>query len=136
MATVAALADSNENCVILFKPHPGNLSQTNMARALGCEVSTEPLGALAPLVSFAVVGVAGAASLDLTMLGVPVITLLDAHTTNLSPLAGVPGALFARDIADLRQFAQNARLGAVDVSSVMTRTQPPSRWLALLSGSQ
>lgn len=136
VATVAALADSNENCVILFKPHPGNLSQTNMARALGCEVSTEQLGALAPLVSFAVVGVAGAASLDLTMLGVPVITLLDAHTTNLSPLAGVPGALFARDIADLRQFAQNARLGAVDVSSVMTRTQPPSRWLALLSGLQ
>jgi surface carbohydrate biosynthesis protein (TIGR04326 family) len=136
VATVAALADSNENRVVLFKPHPGNLSQTDTARALGCEVSTEPLGALAPLVSFAVVGVAGAASLDLTMLGVPVITLLDAHTTNLSPLAGVPGALFARDVADLRQFAQNARLGAVDVSSVMTRTQPPSRWLALLSGSQ
>ncbi|MGA1332810.1 MAG: hypothetical protein ACO31D_06605 [Ilumatobacteraceae bacterium] len=136
VATVAALPDSYKSRVVLFKPHPGNLSQMDMARALGCEVSTEPLASLAPLVSFAVVGNAGAASLDLTMLGVPVITLLDAHTTNLSPLAGMHGALFARDVADLRQFAQNARLGAGDISSVMTRTQPPSRWLALLSGSQ
>jgi len=136
VATVAALPDSYKSRIVLFKPHPGNLSQMDLARALGCEVSTEPLASLAPLVSFAVVGNAGAASLDLTMLGVPVITLLNAHTMNMSPLAGAPGAIFARDIADLEQFAKGAHYGSVDVSILMTRSQPPIRWLALLSGSK
>ena len=136
IAIVAALTNSALEPKIIFKPHPGNLSQTDMAREFGCEISTRSLAELAPLTSFAVVGVAGAASLDLTMLGVPVITLLNAHTMNMSPLAGAPGAIFARDIADLEQFAKSAHYGSVDVSILMTRSQPPIRWLALLSGSK
>jgi hypothetical protein len=84
---------------------------------------------------FAVVGVAGAASLDLTMLDVPVVTLLDAATLNLSPLAGVDGAVFARTTGDLRRFAEHSSRGTVDMDSVMNRSRPPVLWTALLAGS-
>ena len=112
-------------------------------RSLGCEITTAPLSEVAPSLGFAVVGVAGAASLDVTMLEVPIVTLLDARTSNLSPLAGVRGAVFARTSDDLRRFAQVRLSGSVDtefntdfkidIDTVMTRTQPPVRWAALLT---
>ena len=134
VATVDAV-ESTERRRIIFKPHPGNLSQLEMARSLGCEVTTQPLADVAPSLEFAVVGVAGAASLDLTMLDVPVVTLLDAGTLNLSPLAGVDGAVFARTIGDLRRFAEHSSRGTVKMDSVMTRSRPPVLWTALLAGS-
>ncbi|MGA1420064.1 MAG: hypothetical protein ACO32O_08160 [Ilumatobacteraceae bacterium] len=144
VALVEALRSLNGTYRIIFKPHPGNLSQSEMARGLGCEVTTAPLSEVAPSLAFAVVGVAGAASLDLTMLEVPVVTLLDARTSNLSPLAGVSGAVFARTSDDLRRFAQGRLSGSadtefntdvkIDVDTVMTRTRPPERWAALLNG--
>ena len=133
VATVESLRIARSSRRVIFKPHPGNLTQSDMARDLGCEVTTEPLAAIATSLSFAVVGVAGAASLDLTMLGVPVVTLLDARTMNLSPLAGVAGAVFARTSDDLRRFAEQSLRGTVDIDSVMTRSRPPVRWSALLT---
>lgn len=135
VATVDAVGSAGGLRRIIFKPHPGNLSQSEMARSLGCEVTTQPLADLAPSLEFAVVGVAGAASLDLTMLDVPVVTLLDAATLNLSPLAGVDGAVFARTTGDLRRFAEHSSRGTVKMDSVMTRSRPPVLWTALLAGS-
>ena len=143
IAVVEAVRGLNGTYRIIFKPHPGSLSQSEMARGLGCEITTAPLSEVAPSLGFAVVGVAGAASLDLTMLEVPIVTLLDARTSNLSPLAGVRGAVFARTSDDLRRFAQGRLSGSVDtefntdfkidIDTVMTRTQPPVRWAALLT---
>ena len=135
VATIDAVRGINNSHRILFKPHPGNLSQSVMARDLGCVVTTEPLANLAPSLAFAVVGVAGAASLDLTLLEVPVVTLLDGRTENLSPLAGVEGASFARTSDDLRRFAEQSTHSTVEMDSVMTLTSPPVRWSTLLNGT-
>jgi hypothetical protein len=103
-----------------------------MATNLGFCVSCDSLPAIAANLALAVVGVAGAASVDLTLLGVPVITVLDARTTNLSPLAGIPSAQFARSIGDLQNFIKTPRLHPVDAESLMTIARPPVRWLELI----
>lgn len=115
-----------------FKPHPGSPSHAEMATNLGFRVGSDSLPAIAPTLALAVVGVAGAASVDLTLLGVPVITVLDARTTNLSPLAGVPNAQFARSVGDLQNFITTPRLHPLDAESLMTIARPPGRWLELI----
>ena len=115
-----------------FKPHPGSPHHAAMAVAAGFTVSNDPLATLAPDVALAVVGSAGAASIDLTMLGVPVATVLDPESMNLSPLLGVAGACFIRSAAELRSFIAAPRLHDVRIESIMHRADPPQRWLNLL----
>jgi surface carbohydrate biosynthesis protein (TIGR04326 family) len=93
-----------------FKPHPGSPSHAEIARSHGFAVTDEHLSALAPSLALAVVGVAGAASIDLTLLEVPTATVLDACSMNLSPLVGVAGACFVRSAIELRDVIMAPQL--------------------------
>jgi surface carbohydrate biosynthesis protein (TIGR04326 family) len=115
-----------------FKPHPGSPSQASLAAQRGFAVTQEHLGSLAPTLALAVVGVAGAASIDLTLLGVPTATVLDAGSSNLSPLAGVTGACFVRTAGELSDFISAPRLHDLPVADFVHRDDPPRRWLQLL----
>ncbi|MFM9002310.1 MAG: hypothetical protein ACKOKA_01615, partial [Acidimicrobiaceae bacterium] len=66
------------------------------------------------------------------MLGVPVATVLDPESMNLSPLVGVAGAYFVRSVPELRAFIDAPRLHDLRVESIMHRDNPPRRWLNLL----
>jgi hypothetical protein len=115
-----------------FKPHPGSPSHASLAAQRGFAVTQEQLGSLAPTLALAVVGVAGAASIDLTLLGVPTATVLDAGSSNLSPLAGVTGACFVRTAGELSDFISAPRLHDLPVADLVHRDDPPRRWLQLL----
>jgi len=131
-ATRLALEHLSSPQRLLFKPHPGNLRQSTMAQAMGFSITTQSLAELAPSIAVAVVGAAGAASLDLTILCVPVVTLIDPASLNLSPLVGAEGARFARSVGDLKEFLSTPRLHGIDVDEVVSRANPPERWIALL----
>lgn len=128
----AALSSDDSRLAPWFKPHPGSPHHAEMAAAVGFTVSNDPLASLAPDVALAVVGSAGAASIDLTMLGVPVATVLDPESMNLSPLLGIYGACFVRSATELRSFIAAPRLHDVRIESIMHRADPPQRWLNLL----
>jgi len=130
--THAAVASANSQLSPWFKPHPGSPHHAEMALSAGFTVSNDPLATLAPDLALAVVGAAGAASIDLTMLGVPVATVLDPESMNLSPLVGVAGAYFVRSVPELRAFIDAPRLHDLRVESIMHRDNPPRRWLNLL----
>jgi hypothetical protein len=69
---------------------------------------------------------------DLTLLGVPTATVLDARSMNLSPLVGVAGACFVRSVGELRNFIASPQLRGLAESGLMHRAEPPIRWLHLL----
>jgi len=118
-----------------FKPHPGSPSHGEIARAHGFAVTDEHLSVLAPSLALAVVGVAGAASIDLTLLGIPTATVLDARSMNLSPLVGVAGACFVRSASELRDFIASPQLHDLPESDLTHRAEPPVRWLRLLESA-
>jgi len=130
--TRAAIASAGSQMTPWFKPHPGSPHHADVALSAGFTVSNEPLATLAPDLALAVVGAAGAASIDLTMLGVPVATVLDPESMNLSPLVGVAGTYFVRSVPELRAFIDAPRLHDLRVESIMHRDNPPRRWLNLL----
>jgi surface carbohydrate biosynthesis protein (TIGR04326 family) len=115
-----------------FKPHPGSPSHAEIARAHGFTITDEHLSALAPSLALAVVGAAGAASVDLALLGVPTATVLDACSMNLSPLVGVASACFVRSASELRDFIASPQLHGLAEGDLMHRAEPPVRWLRLL----
>ncbi|MFM7964725.1 MAG: hypothetical protein ACKPBF_12305, partial [Actinomycetota bacterium] len=95
-----AIGSANSQLSPWFKPHPGSPHHADMALSAGFTVSNDLLATLAPDLALAVVGAAGAASIDLTMLGVPVATVLDPESMNLSPLVGVADAHFVRSVPE------------------------------------
>jgi len=130
--TRAAIASAGSQLTPWFKPHPGSPHHAETASATGFAVSNDPLATLAPDLALAVVGSAGAASIDLTMLGVPVATVLDPASMNLSPLVGIAGTYFVRSMPELRAFIDQPRLHDLRIESIMHRDNPPRRWLNLL----
>jgi surface carbohydrate biosynthesis protein (TIGR04326 family) len=134
--TASAMNGEPDMPELWFKPHPGSPSHVDMARRFGFSVTTEPLLEIAPFLLLAVVGVAGAASVDLTLLGIPVITMLDARTPNLSPLSGIPGARFARSASQLMEFIRTPKLHHFSGDSLATRADPPLRWITLLKNTK
>ena len=127
-----AIGSANSQMSPWFKPHPGSPHHADMALSAGFTVSNDPLATLAPDLALAVVGSAGAASIDLTMLGVPVATVLDPASMSLSPLVGVSGVCFVRSVEELQQFIRAPRLHELPMESIMHRASPPQRWLALI----
>ena len=133
--TISAVSGQLAPPELWFKPHPGSPSHENMAKDVGFSVTTESLSAIAPNLLLAIVGVAGAASVDLTLLGVPVITMLDARTPNLSPLSGLPNACFARSTSQLSAFIKTPVLHRIPTGSLLHRSEVPLRWLNLLQSA-
>jgi surface carbohydrate biosynthesis protein (TIGR04326 family) len=131
--TVSAVERIPDAPKLWFKPHPGSPSHSELALKLGFSVTFDHLSALAPDLLLAIVGVAGAASVDLTLLAVPVITMLDAKTPNLSPLAGISGANFARSASQLSVFIKMPQLHQIPADSLAHRSVTPIRWLNLVN---
>jgi hypothetical protein len=92
---------------ILFKPHPANSESLNTAKKLGLRISDEPFATALTRVHVVIAGSITAASAEAAHLGVPVITVVDPHFFNLSPLRGRGGETFVRSADALHHALEN-----------------------------
>jgi len=81
--------------VIMVKPHPNCLIQATDYPKLSMTVSTEPIAKLLAECDVAYSSAVTSAAVDAYCAGVPIVSVLDPNTLNLSPLRGCAGALFA-----------------------------------------
>lgn len=86
---------------IIVKPHPNCPVQPGDYPALHMQVSMEPIAKLLAECDVAYASSATSAAVDAFCAGVPVISVLDTNTLNLSPLRGCEGAVFARNPEEL-----------------------------------
>lgn len=80
---------------ITVKPHPNCPIQAADYPNLHMRVSEEPIAKLLSECDVAYASAATSAALDAFCAGVPVISVIDANTLNLSPLRGCEGVVFA-----------------------------------------
>jgi surface carbohydrate biosynthesis protein (TIGR04326 family) len=81
--------------IIVVKPHPACPVQPADYPGLRMEVTMESIPILLSRCDVAYASSATAAAVDAYCTGVPVVSVLDSNTLNLSPLRGRVGALFA-----------------------------------------
>lgn len=81
--------------IITVKPHPACLVQPADYPGLKMDVTMDPVSKLLSTCNVAYTSSATAAAVDAYCAGVPVISVLDPHALNLSPLRGRSGVLFA-----------------------------------------
>jgi surface carbohydrate biosynthesis protein (TIGR04326 family) len=80
---------------ITVKPHPNCPIQPDDYPALQMQISMEPISKLLAKCDVAYASAATSASVDAYCAGVPIVSVMDPNTLNLSPLRGCVGALFA-----------------------------------------
>jgi surface carbohydrate biosynthesis protein (TIGR04326 family) len=96
MRLLAAAARSlPTDTIITVKPHPNLPILPSDYPSLRMELTMEPLGKLLAQCDVAYTSGATSAAVDAYCAGVPVVSVLDPNTLNLSPLRGHEGVLFA-----------------------------------------
>ena len=88
---------------ITVKPHPNYPIKPSEYPTLKFAISNEPIGKLLSENDIAFAGAMTTAAVDAFCIGIPIITVLDLKTLNLSPLRECPGALFARTPKELAE---------------------------------
>lgn len=97
---------------ILVKPHPLCPIQPGDYPALRMRISMEPIAKLLGECDVAYASAMTSAAVDAYCAGVPIISVLDPNTLNLSPLRGCVGGLFAntpQELATSLVFAMSGR---------------------------
>jgi surface carbohydrate biosynthesis protein (TIGR04326 family) len=133
-----ALTMLSVNLEITVKPHPACPIKTQDYPDINMTVSYEPIAKLLAESDLAYTSAATSAAVDAYCAGVPVISLLDPNTLNLSPLRGFKDVVFASEAKELA-VALNSATKAVDESFYkkaffLIDLQLP-RWRKLLQGS-
>jgi surface carbohydrate biosynthesis protein (TIGR04326 family) len=101
---------------ITVKPHPNCPIQPADYPGLRMRVNMEPIAKLLAECDVAYASAVTSAAVDAYCAGVPIVSVLDPDTLNLSPLRGCVGALFASTpealASALASVANKARAGA------------------------
>jgi surface carbohydrate biosynthesis protein (TIGR04326 family) len=92
---VEAVPSLPTGTVITVKPHPNCLILPSDYPGLSITVTTEPIAKLLAECDVAYTSAATSAAVDAYCAGVPIVSVLDPNTLNLSPLRGYAGVLFA-----------------------------------------
>jgi surface carbohydrate biosynthesis protein (TIGR04326 family) len=98
---VQALPSLPEAITITVKPHPACPIQSNHYPSLRMTVTMEPVSKLLTECDVSYTSASTSAAVDAYCSGVPVVTVLDLNTLNLSPLRGHAGVLFLSTPEDL-----------------------------------
>lgn len=85
----------------IVRPHPMCPIDSAEYPALRCQVSDAPLGDLLRDCDVAFTGNITSAAVDAYIAGVPVVSMLDGKTLNLSPLRDLEGVSFVTDVEGL-----------------------------------
>lgn len=124
-----------EGTIIMVKPHPNCPVQPVDYPNLRMEVTMEPVSKLLVCCNVAYTSSVTSAAVDAYCTGVPVVSVLDPNTLNLSPLRGREGVLFASTAEDLASAlisaASTPRL-AVCGQDFFTLDSKLPRWRKLL----
>jgi surface carbohydrate biosynthesis protein (TIGR04326 family) len=124
--------------VIIVKPHPACLIESAAYPSLSMTVTMEPIAKLLADCDVAYSSAVTSAAVDAYCAGVPVVSVLDPNTLNLSPLRGCAGALFASTPEELATALMLAvsrpSLPSSQVDFFTTDPQLP-RWKKLLLGT-
>jgi surface carbohydrate biosynthesis protein (TIGR04326 family) len=94
--------------VIVVKPHPNCPIQPTEYPSLSMTVTTEPIAKLLANCDVAYSSAVTSAAVDAYCAGVPLVSDLDPHTLNLSPLRGCAGAMFASTPEELATALMSA----------------------------
>jgi len=105
--------------VITIKPHPNCPVQPADYPGLSMTITMEPIAKLLADCDVAYSSAVTSAAVDAYCSGVPIVSVLDPNTLNLSPLRGCAGALFASTEEELA----TALLSAALVRSLASRQQ-------------
>lgn len=90
-----------QQLAITVKPHPNCPIQPADYPALHLRISMEPIAKLLAECDVAYASAVTSAAVDAYCVGVPIVSVLDPDTLNLSPLRGCVGALFASTPCEL-----------------------------------
>lgn len=121
--------------IITVKPHPACPIQPSDYPSLRMEVTMDSVAELLHVCDVAYTSAVTSAAVDAYCAGVPVVSVLDPNTLNLSPLRGREGVLFASDPGELAQeliSAASAPRPAVEQQDFFTLDFNLPRWRKLL----
>ena len=123
--------------IITVKPHPACSIRPEDYPGLNMTVTMSPISTLLPDCDVAYASAVTSAAVDAYCAGVPVVSVLDPNTLNLSPLRGCVGAFSASTPEELAQLLISAASAprSVDTKQIFFTTDPElPRWRKLLLG--
>lgn len=123
--------------LITVKPHPNCPIKPGDYRGLNITVTMAPIFTLLPNCDIAYTSAVTSAAVDAYCAGVPVVSVLDPNTLNLSPLRGCVGAYSASTSEELAQAlisAVSAPRSAETKQTFFTIDSELPRWRKLLLG--
>jgi surface carbohydrate biosynthesis protein (TIGR04326 family) len=111
---LVALADINEPVYYIIKPHPACPVNIIDFPGLNGELSTRPIGELMKRSDVVYSSSITSAAIDAYCAGLPIITLLDGKTLNMSPLKGSAWVCFVKNSKDLAKAINTIKLTISD----------------------
>ena len=97
----SALSDVDQSVHFIIKPHPACPIDMVDFPSLRGEISIKPIQELLEVSDIVYSSLITSAAIDGYCAGLPVITMLDAKTLNMSPLIGVKSVYFIKNSEDL-----------------------------------
>ena len=98
----------SEGVIFIFKPHPSCQIQVFNYPKLKIRITSEPIFRLLAKCDAAYTSSVTSAAVDVYNAGIPVVSLRDPSTLNLSPLRDLKGALFASTPKELAKMLKKA----------------------------
>ena len=105
-----ALEDIEESVHYILKPHPACPVDINDFPGLNIELTNKPIGELMKRSDAVYSSLITSAAVDAYCAGLPIITLLDGKTLNVSPLRGFEGVYFIKNSNDLAMAINTAEV--------------------------
>lgn len=131
----SAISLIEQKLIILVKPHPNCPIQAADYPTLEMKLSGSSISEALKDCDIAFASAASSAAVDAYCAEIPVISVLDPDTLNLSPLRGCPGAFFAsspRELAELVDTILSADSTVVNRTDFFTIDSKLIRWQTLL----
>jgi len=110
-----ALEDINTSVRLIIKPHPACPINTSNFPSLIGELSTRPIEELLKMSDVVYSSLITSAAIDAYCFGLPIITLLDGKTLNMSPLRGVKSVYFITNSKSLSSVINALETAVLDV---------------------
>ena len=107
---LAALVDVDQPAYYIIKPHPACPVDIINFPGLHAELSSRPIGELMKRSDVVYSSLITSAAIDAYCAGLPIITLLDGETLNVSPLRGSEGVYFVKNPKDLAIAINTSRV--------------------------
>lgn len=105
----AAMPILPDNLIIKVKPHPARSINPENYPALNLKIFNEPLQHLLSDIDVAFTSNITSAAVDAYFSGVPVVSMLDGDSFNISPLRGLKGVSFVTSPSELGSALLNSR---------------------------